>query len=63
VVNARRGMTTAATRVRTTTEATTRRGRLPGQAAGVRLMPESIYDLASDRDEDVRLLRRNGYIR
>jgi hypothetical protein len=48
---------------RTTTEATTRSGRLPGQAQGPRLMPESIYDLASDRDDAVRLLRRFGYVR
>lgn len=76
VVNARRGMTTAADPsgrrrlVRderglfTTTEATTRRGRLPGQVAGARLMPESIYEIAKgDRDEAIRLLRAHGYIR
>lgn len=74
VVNARRGMTTAADPsgrrrlvrsergVFETAEATTRRGRLPGQAQGLRLMPESIYELASDRAEAIGLLRRYGYI-
>jgi len=76
VVNARRGMTTAVgpsgrrRLVRddrglfTTTEATARRGRLPGQVAGVRLMPESIYQIAGgNRAEAIRLLRLHGYIR
>lgn len=66
VVNARRGMskTQANGRTyRTTTAGTTRRGRLPGQAQGMRLMPESIYELASDRADALRLLRRYGYIR
>lgn len=27
-----------------------------------RLMPEQIFDMASDRDEQIRLLRRNGYL-
>ncbi len=47
----------------TTTEGTTRRGRLPGQARGARLMPEAILEIAGDdRAEAVRLLRLNGYI-
>lgn len=74
VVNARSGMTTAATGAGrrltrdslgafSTRAGTTRRGRLPEQRKGYRLMPESIYDLASDRTEAIRLLHRNGYIR
>jgi hypothetical protein len=47
-----------------TAEGTSRRGiagqRLGGQTP--RLMPESIYELAKDRDDAVRLLRRFGYI-
>lgn len=75
VVNARRGMSKAQEsgrlkRVRVngrdvyvTTEATTRRGRRSGQARGVRLMPESIFEIAGDdRDEAIRLLRLHGYI-
>lgn len=48
----------------TTTEGTTRRG-LAGKArpGRVRLMPESIYSLAGDRDEALRLLRVHGYVR
>jgi hypothetical protein len=37
---------------------TVRRGR----AKAPRLMPESIYELATDRDDAIRLLRRFGYI-
>lgn len=41
--------------------------RVPGEryrrARTPRLMPESIYELARDRDEAIRLLRRFGYIR
>ncbi len=48
----------------TTTEASTARSdvgrRLNGKAP--RLMPESIYEIATDRDDAVRLLRRFGYI-
>lgn len=48
----------------TTTEATTARSdvgrRLNGKVP--RLMPESIYEIATDRDDAVRLLRRFGYI-
>lgn len=74
-VNARRGMSKAQDtgrleRVRVggrdiyvTTESTTRRGRLPGQKRGVRLMPESIFEIAGDdRQEAIRLLRLNGYL-
>lgn len=45
--------------IRLTREATTRRGT--GQR--VRLTPESIYQLASDRDDAIRLLGVHGYIR
>ncbi len=58
VVNARRGMSVAGRRIRTTTEGTTR----PDLAGRVRLMPEAIYDLASTREEAIRLLRQHGYI-
>ncbi len=34
-------------------------GRAPGT---VRLMPEAIYQLASDRDDAIRLLYRYGYL-
>jgi hypothetical protein len=61
VVNTRRGMYTAAGK-RFTTEATTRRGRLPGQTRGPRLMPEQIYRETSDREEAIRLLRLHGYL-
>jgi hypothetical protein len=56
VVNAtgrRSGMTSTISGVKVTTEATG--GRL-------RLVPEAIYKLASDRDEALRLLRVNGYL-
>lgn len=39
----------------------TRGGRLRDRAAP-RLMPESIYEIATDRDDAVRLLRANGYL-
>jgi hypothetical protein len=53
VVNARRGMQTAADGRLYTTEAA---GRRP------RLMPEQIYRDASGRDDATRLLRLHGYI-
>jgi hypothetical protein len=53
VVNARRGMRTAADGRLYTTEAA---GRRP------RLMPEQIYRDAKDRDDAVRLLRLHGFI-
>ncbi len=61
LVNARRGMTRAGL---TTQEGTTRRGVAGRQLAGrQRLTPDAIDELASDRDEALRLLRRNGYMR
>jgi hypothetical protein len=71
VVNARRGMSTARIYghdLSTTTEGITRRGiagqrmRAAGTRAPVRLTPDAIYALASDRDDAIRLLRRYGYI-
>lgn len=78
VVNARRGMSTAQVNARgwipkgrltrtefagrqvyLASEATTRRGT----GRKVRLMPESIYEVARDRDEAIRLLAAHGYIR
>jgi hypothetical protein len=53
VVNARRGMQTAADGRLYTTEAA---GKRP------RLMPEQIFREAKDRDDAVRLLRLHGYI-
>jgi hypothetical protein len=54
VVNARRGMDKASG---TTTEgATGRRGQPP------RLMPERIYETASNREEALALLRANGFL-
>lgn len=72
VVNARRGMY-AAGDVLMTREGVSRRGvagralAASGAASGrrtvpVRLMPEAIYQLASDRAEVLSLLRRYGYI-
>lgn len=78
VVNARRGMSTTTLNRRTfktTTEGITSRG-IYGRMAGdlqkrggryrtsgqIRLMPEAIYDFATDRADAVRLLRRYGYI-
>lgn len=69
VVNARRGMSTAQSGrlarrsidgrdVYTTTEATTRRGT----GRKVRLMPESIYEIAEDRADAIRLLKVHGYL-
>lgn len=54
VVNARRGMQTAADGRLYTTEAA---GRRP------RLMPEQIFRDARDRDDAIRLLRLHGFIR
>lgn len=66
VINARRGMSVAQAgrRVKVTSEGVTRNGvagsRLrQGQA---RLMPESIYAQATNREDAVRLLRQYGYI-
>lgn len=71
VVNARRGIKTVRVfgqDVSTTTEGITRRGlagqrmRSAGIASPVRLTPQAIYSLASDRSDAIRLLRRYGYI-
>lgn len=74
VVNARRGMYAVGDRygLKGTSEGMTRRGlarqRLRalergGRAPGtVRLMPESIYRIASDREDAIRLLYRYGYL-
>lgn len=78
VVNARRGMSKAASGRRTTErvfgrdvyltrEGVTKRGvagkRLGKRNKGVRLMPEQIYlEARGSRDEAVRLLRLHGYI-
>lgn len=61
VVNAttRKGAVYSAGGVRMTREAVTRRGT----GRRVRLTPESIYQLASDRAEAIRLLGVHGYIR
>lgn len=46
-----------------TTAGTSRRGRVRGQTARIRLMPESILEIAAgDRQELLRLLRVHGYI-
>ncbi|MBA9050780.1 MULTISPECIES: VG15 protein [Streptomyces] len=78
VVNARRGMSTTATGKKVSTEGTTRRGiagkamgdgfaKSPGQrymrSKSARLMPEQILSQAKgDRDLQISLLRRYGYI-
>lgn len=53
-------------RIYTTTEGTTKRGlasrRRTGRRSSDRLMPESIVELAEDRDDLLRLLRLHGYI-
>lgn len=65
VVNARRGMSTAAgpsgrrRLVRRDGVFTTTSGARRGQA---RLMPESIYEQASDRAEALALLKQHGYL-
>ena len=63
VVNARRGMATTADGVKVTTEGTTARGfagkRLRGER---RLVPESIYRIAVDRADALRLLKLHGYV-
>lgn len=64
VVNARRGVYVAGGGLRATTEGATRHGLAGMLAPGrVRLMPESIYKLASDREDAIRLLRAAGYLR
>lgn len=65
VVNARRGaMGLSAPGRLTTTEATTYRSGLGARLNGApRLMPTGIYQIATDRDDAIRLLRRFGYLR
>jgi hypothetical protein len=73
VVNARRGMSTAqigGRSTRVTNEGITRTGfatNAPGSTVaargGVRLMPETIYQVATSRADAIRLLRANGYLR
>lgn len=55
VVNARRGMYTAADGRKYTREAAVRRR--------LRMMPEQIFREATDRDDAIRLMRLHGYIR
>jgi hypothetical protein len=71
VVNAQRGVSTVTVfgrNLSTTTEGVTRRGlagrrmRAAGVKSPVRLTPQAIYELASDRDEAIRLLYRFGYL-
>lgn len=68
VVNAQRGMSTTADGIKTTTSGATSKG-LAGQRLGARrgrtatrLVPESIYRLASDRADALRLLKLHGYV-
>jgi hypothetical protein len=78
VVNARRGMSTAqigGRKALVTTEGTTARG-IAGKRLGdlrksgekyrrsgrPRVMPETIYDVAADRADAIRLLKVNGFI-
>lgn len=69
VVNARRGMRPAqigGRNVLTTSEGTGRRGASSRSATGrrgERLMPETIAQIATGRDDYLRLLRVNGYLR
>lgn len=69
VVNARRGMSTAQIgnrRAVVSTEGTTRRGLASrartGRNMSQRVMPETIYDIARDREDAIRLLKLNGFI-
>ena len=70
VVNARRGMTEVnfmGRRLTASTEGTTVRGlasrRRTGRNLSARLTPESIYRVADDHADAVRMLRLHGYIR
>lgn len=63
VVNARKGMRTVemyGRQVRATYAGT---GRRRANRRPPRLLPEAIYQIADSREEQIRLLRRNGYIR
>lgn len=63
VVNAKRGMSTTAGGLKITTVGTTSRAlagkRLRGQQ---RLVPESIYRVATDRADALRLLKQHGFV-
>lgn len=60
VINSRRGMSKAG---KTTSEGMSRRGYARMQRGNKpRLRPEAIYDLATDRDEAITMLRSHGYI-
>ncbi len=66
VINASRGITRPTVfgrRVNATTEATTKRAawRKANPTRLVRLRPESIYEIATDREDAIRLLRLYGY--
>lgn len=66
IVNARRGMYTTQGGILATREGTSKRGfaRAVMGSGKVRLMPETIFQMAGpDRDEALRLLRAHGYIR
>jgi hypothetical protein len=69
VVNAAQGMQTASIfgrdGVKVTSAGTTRRSewRKLNPNRPVRLRPESIYELAKDRDDEIRLLKLYGYIK
>lgn len=69
VVNARRGMALAQVSRRDvliSLEGTTKRGLASrartGRNMSTRLMPESIYAIARDRDDALRMLRLHGYL-
>lgn len=68
VINAHRGMRTAQVygrKVKITTEGTTVRGfagKRIGASRTPRLRPEAIYQVAEDRADAIRLLKRFGYI-
>lgn len=67
VINSSRGLTTPTVfgrKVKATTEGTTRRAawRKANPTRLVRLRPESIYAIADDRDDAIRLLRLYGYL-
>lgn len=69
VVNVRRGMTEVnfmGRRLSASTEGTTKRGlasrRRTGRNLSARLTPESIYRVADDRADALRMLKLHGYI-
>jgi len=69
VVNAKRGMTTTVIggrKVKVTSEGTTRRGVAfrgrTGRNMSARLTPESIYRIADDQADRIRMLRLHGYV-